>query len=91
MSRTSSIRTRGEWDATVIAGRFGGGGHRKAAGCTIKATLGAAKRQMRTAVKEMLKSSCRKTMKISLEKLGLDTLPAPGPIDSKPETEKPWS
>ena len=61
-----SIRTRGDWDATVLAGRFGGGGHRKAAGCTIKAPLASAKRQMRAAVKEMLKSACRKTMKISL-------------------------
>jgi len=50
-----SIRTRGEWDATVLAAKFGGGGHRKAAGCTIKAPLASAKRQMRTAVKELLK------------------------------------
>jgi len=50
-----SIRTRGEWDATELAGRFGGGGHRKAAGCTIKAPIGKAKRMMRAAVKEMLK------------------------------------
>ena len=55
-----SIRTRGDWDATVIAGKFGGGGHRKAAGCTINAPLSAAKRQMRAAVKEMLKGACRK-------------------------------
>ena len=59
-----SIRTRGEWDATVLAGKFGGGGHRKAAGCTIKATLSVAKRQMRAAVKDLLKSACRKTMRI---------------------------
>ena len=51
-----SIRTRGDWDATVLAAKFGGGGHRKAAGCTIKAPLASAKRQMRTAVKEMLKA-----------------------------------
>ena len=59
-----SIRTRGEWDATVLAAKFGGGGHRKAAGCTIKASMSAAKRQMRAAVKELLKSACRKTMRI---------------------------
>ena len=59
-----SIRTRGDWDATVLAGKFGGGGHRKAAGCTIKGTMAGAKRKMRAAVKEMLKSACRKTMKI---------------------------
>ena len=54
-----SIRTRGDWDATVLAGQFGGGGHRKAAGCTIKASFGVAKRQMRAAVREMLKSTPR--------------------------------
>ena len=56
-----SIRTRGEWDATALAGKFGGGGHRKAAGCTIKAPLPQAKRQMRAAVREMLKSRAGKT------------------------------
>jgi len=50
-----SIRTRGEWDATVLAGKFGGGGHRKASGCTIKAPMAKAKRMMRAAVKDMLK------------------------------------
>lgn len=61
-----SIRTRGDWDATELAGKFGGGGHRKASGCTIKKPLATAKRLMRAAVKEMLKSACRKTMKIEL-------------------------
>ena len=50
-----SIRTRGDYDATALAGRFGGGGHLKAAGCTIAAPLAAARRMMRAAVKEMLK------------------------------------
>jgi len=59
-----SIRTRGDWDATVLAGKFGGGGHVKAAGCTIKGSMNVAKRQMRAAVKDMLKSACRKTGKI---------------------------
>ena len=59
-----SIRTRGDWDATVLAAKFGGGGHRKAAGCTIKASIGTSKRLMRAAVKELLKSACRKTMRI---------------------------
>ena len=59
-----SIRTRGDWDATQIATRFGGGGHVHAAGCTVDAPLSAAKRQVRSAVKELLKSSCRKTSKI---------------------------
>ena len=50
-----SIRTRAPWDATVLAGRFGGGGHVRAAGCTIKGGMALAKRQMRRAVREMLK------------------------------------
>ena len=62
-----SIRTRGDWDATVLATKFGGGGHVKAAGCTIKASMGSAKRQMRAAVRELLKSANRKTAKISAE------------------------
>ena len=62
-----SIRTRGDWDATVLASKFGGGGHVKAAGCTIKASMGAAKRQMRAAVRELLKSANRKTAKIAAE------------------------
>ena len=62
-----SIRTRGDWDATVLAGKFGGGGHRRAAGCTIRATLPQAKRQMRAAVKEMLKAGNRKTARIPEE------------------------
>lgn len=59
-----SIRTRGDWDATALAAKFGGGGHIRAAGCTIKASIGTAKRQMRAAVKDLLKSACRKTMRI---------------------------
>ena len=51
-----SIRTRGEWDATVLAGKFGGGGHVRAAGCTIKATLPQAKRMVRAAVRELFKA-----------------------------------
>ena len=48
------IRTRAPWDATLLATRFGGGGHIRAAGCTIKGGMAVAKRLMRKAVKEML-------------------------------------
>ena len=58
-----SIRTRGDWDATVLAARFGGGGHVRAAGCTIKAPLNAAKRQMRAAVRELLKGGGKEERK----------------------------
>lgn len=60
-----SIRTRGDWDATILAGKFGGGGHRRASGCTIKAGMGPAKRMMRSAVKDLLKSQCRKTIRMA--------------------------
>jgi phosphoesterase RecJ-like protein len=56
-----SIRTRGDWDATVLAARFGGGGHVRAAGCTIRAPMATAKRQMRAAVRELM--AARKTAK----------------------------
>ncbi len=49
-----SIRTREPHDATLLAGRFGGGGHLRASGCTIKGGMAVAKRQVRKAVKEML-------------------------------------
>lgn len=61
-----SIRTRGNWDATVLAGKFGGGGHVKASGCTIKGSMSVAKRQMRAAVKELLRSANRKTGRIAI-------------------------
>lgn len=51
-----SIRTRAPWDATVLATAFGGGGHIRAAGCTIKGSMAVAKRKIRKAVREMLAS-----------------------------------
>ena len=50
-----SIRTREPHNATLLATRFGVGGHLRAAGCTIKGGMAIAKRQMRKAVREMLK------------------------------------
>ena len=64
-----SIRTRGAWDATALAARFGGGGHIKAAGCTIKSPLAAAKRKMRSAVKEMFRSRSGKAGRIAEARL----------------------
>ena len=49
-----SIRTRAAFDATALAKLFGGGGHVRAAGCTVKGSMASAKRQVRRAVKEML-------------------------------------
>ena len=56
-----SIRTRGAWDATWLATLFGGGGHLRAAGCTIKGGMAVAKRQMRKAVRDMLKGQGGRT------------------------------
>jgi phosphoesterase RecJ-like protein len=49
-----SIRTRAQFDATALAKQFNGGGHIRAAGCTVKGSMATAKRQIRKAVKEML-------------------------------------
>src|SRR4030095_2212045 len=35
-----SLRGKGEVPVNRIAGRFGGGGHENAAGCTVRGTLG---------------------------------------------------
>ena len=80
-----SIRTRGDWDATALAAKFGGGGHLKAAGCTIKATMNAAKRMMRAAVKEMLKSACKKTARATPAPAQIPDPPAP---HAEPAVEK---
>jgi phosphoesterase RecJ-like protein len=53
-----SIRTREPLDATQLALRFGGGGHARAAGCTIHAPLDVAKAQVRKLVEEWL-GDCR--------------------------------
>ena len=45
-----SLRGKGDVDVQAIAARFGGGGHRNAAGCTITAPLAEATRQVLAAV-----------------------------------------
>jgi phosphoesterase RecJ-like protein len=51
-----SIRTRAPLDATVLARQFGGGGHSRAAGCTIREPLSVAKRLFNKAVADWLES-----------------------------------
>jgi phosphoesterase RecJ-like protein len=46
-----SLRGKGDVDVQAVAARFGGGGHRNAAGCTIAAPLDEATRQVLTAVR----------------------------------------
>lgn len=49
-----SLRGKGDVDVNRIAARFGGGGHRNAAGCTVKGPLDAATRNILAAVSEAL-------------------------------------
>jgi phosphoesterase RecJ-like protein len=49
-----SVRTREPLDATALVQPFGGGGHARAAGCTIKAPLAQAKKTFLKAVDELL-------------------------------------
>ena len=46
-----SLRGKGDVDVNRIAARFGGGGHRNAAGCTLKGPLEAASREVLAAVR----------------------------------------
>ncbi len=49
-----SIRTREPLDATTLIAQFDGGGHPRAAGCTIKEPLSKAKRILHSAIKKWL-------------------------------------
>ena len=49
-----SVRTREPLDATALVTPFGGGGHARAAGCTIKAPLAQAKKVFLKAVDDLL-------------------------------------
>jgi phosphoesterase RecJ-like protein len=54
-----SIRTREPLDATRLALRFAGGGHARAAGCTIHAPMDEAKKQVRALLPEVFFSESR--------------------------------
>lgn len=49
-----SLRSKEYVDVAQIAGRFGGGGHRKAAGCEISAPLSTVKRRLRSSIREAM-------------------------------------
>lgn len=50
-----SFRSKGDVDVNFIASHFGGGGHTKASGCSIKGTLKAAEKKVLAKVEETLK------------------------------------
>ncbi len=54
-----SIRTRAPLDATVLAKQFGGGGHARAAGCTVHEPLSQAKKTVRKAIADWLEQQPR--------------------------------
>ena len=49
-----SLRGKGDVDVQAVAARFGGGGHKNAAGCTVSASLDDATRQILAAVRAAL-------------------------------------
>ena len=51
-----SLRSKFDFDVSIIAGEFGGGGHRNAAGCLIKGTLKSATKKLQTEIEKYLKS-----------------------------------
>jgi phosphoesterase RecJ-like protein len=52
-----SLRAKGDVDVQAVAARFGGGGHRNAAGCTIDGSLGEATREVLSAVRAAVSAS----------------------------------
>ncbi len=49
-----SLRSKEYVDVARIAGRYGGGGHRRAAGCVISAPLATVKRRLRSSIEEAI-------------------------------------
>jgi len=54
-----SLRSRGSVDVAHLAGQFGGGGHRNAAGCTLREPLAEAKARVLEAAKAFLNSDSK--------------------------------
>lgn len=49
-----SLRSKEYVDVAQIAGRYGGGGHRRAAGCVISAPLATIKRRLRSSIEKVM-------------------------------------
>lgn len=54
-----SMRAKGDVDVSEVAGMFGGGGHRNAAGCMLTGDLGEIKKKVEKAVREQLAHGAR--------------------------------
>ncbi len=55
-----SFRSKGDYDVAQVAAQFGGGGHKKAAGCTIQGTLEEATRKILEQIKLALVKQAKK-------------------------------
>lgn len=51
-----SFRSKAEFDVSALASEFGGGGHKNAAGCRINSSLSEAKKQVKKAITNYLKT-----------------------------------
>jgi len=51
----ASLRAKRDIDVNRLAGLFGGGGHAKAAGCTVMAPLEEAKQKLLSELKKIIK------------------------------------
>ena len=52
-----SLRSKGDVDVRSVAGLWGGGGHKNAAGCTLTGDVESHKRAMVTALERVIDSS----------------------------------
>jgi bifunctional oligoribonuclease and PAP phosphatase NrnA len=53
-----SLRSKNKVDVAKLAQRFGGGGHMKAAGCTVNGSLTEVKQQILAAAEEAIRNGC---------------------------------
>lgn len=65
-----SLRARAPWDVSVVAAKFGGGGHRLASGCTMEGPLETAEQTLVSAVQQAMAE----------QTAAFATVPAPTPI-----------
>lgn len=65
-----SLRARAPWDVSVVAAKFGGGGHRLASGCTMEGPLETAEQTLVSAVQQAMEE----------QTAAFATVPAPTPI-----------
>jgi len=53
-----SVRAVPGWDASAVCAKFGGGGHKGAAGASMNCTMNEAVEALKAAIKEVIDSFC---------------------------------